>query len=750
MAATQAEADKDALRRRTHRSVNNEETEWTAGEEYKMSSRDVSQEDIKSQTFIRHLIPEAILGYIWWSTFFSLAATIWFFPLNLLAISGYEAFALLALSPIFTCIPFVDRIVTSKQGLTTLQILTVLGTLSFHAPTAIFKLIITSTANFTAMLWLAGALWFKHNKYRKLSFWGLAIGFFIRLIIRMAFQSLNPLWTSSSYNIAIFIIALACAVDRAVFINSLSMETSDESVSKPSYTQPWSTWMPVALGAGAWLFIAQWLFGEVSVISRYTGDSQPSWSVPPVPGGICTFISLLFGIKISNRKFVTSSAWWLFAGLSAVTFYKAPSVVGFIGGQGIAIYTMSVFPRVTNQVSKCNKGKCLTLAVLTCIIFLLASVWVVAYNFVPGGVFTRERNDMVLAVAIVLIGLAVAIDVNESKTDDDESTRSFFADDRAKDQCVFKKGVLPGEYATSGDDDGEKWRRGNSVMFEALAIKDPKSFTSVIWTIHFGYDNHGWHSFKRATQVLKDTNADVIAILESDCSRPYTGSTDLVSYIEEHLGFYADYGPKTKDHTWGAAILSRYPIIKTTHYLLPSPEGELAPALLASVNISGRIVDFVTVHMGNDGDDLDRQLQAEKLATVTDASPNPLVFLGYVTSAPGSRDYLKLLEAGRLKDIDYEDYWRWCEYIMYRDLIRKGYARISHGVLSDTELQLGRFQIPDNIDNHDDNHGLVTTSEDVPENERFSAKFGDFHIGDYHGNGHHYHRSTPKYFVPTE
>ena len=51
--------------------------------------------------------------------------------------------------------------------------------------------------------------------------------------------------------------------------------------------------------------------------------------------------------------------------------------------------------------------------------------------------------------------------------------------------------------------------------------------------------------------LLFYTEADVIGVLESDCSRPYVGSTDFVSYIEENLGFYADYGPRTKDHTWG-------------------------------------------------------------------------------------------------------------------------------------------------------------------------------------------------------
>ncbi len=44
--------------------------------------------------------------------------------------------------------------------------------------------------------------------------------------------------------------------------------------------------------------------------------------------------------------------------------------------------------------------------------------------------------------------------------------------------------------------------------------------------------------------------------------------------------------------------------------------GELAPAILVTVQTASKLIDVIIVHMGNDRDDLDRKLQAEKLRDI--------------------------------------------------------------------------------------------------------------------------------------
>jgi len=160
---------------------------------------------------------------------------------------------------------------------------------------------------------------------------------------------------------------------------------------------------------------------------------------------------------------------------------------------------------------------------------------------------------------------------------------------------------------------------------------------------------------------------------------------------------YVDYGPGPNKHTWGAAMLSKFPIINSTHHLLPSPRGELAPAIHATLDVYGQLIDVIVSHngthswkgslmVGQEEDPEDRFLQTTELARIMRESPRPFVFLGYVVTKPHEGNYHILMDDSNMHDIEPGDHDRWCEYIAFRGVNRVGYARISRGTITDTEV----------------------------------------------------------------
>lgn len=119
---------------------------------------------------------------------------------------------------------------------------------------------------------------------------------------------------------------------------------------------------------------------------------------------------------------------------------------------------------------------------------------------------------------------------------------------------------------------------------------------------------------------------------------------------------YIDLGPSPSKNTWGCALISKFPILSSSHHLLPSPAGELAPAIFATLDVYGTEVDVVVSHNGQEEDPLDRELQSRKLGELMAARwPNPAIFLGYVITLPHAErpaPYKFLVEDGRMFDID--------------------------------------------------------------------------------------------------
>jgi len=282
----------------------------------------------------------------------------------------------------------------------------------------------------------------------------------------------------------------------------------------------------------------------------------------------------------------------------------------------------------------------------------------------------------------------------------------------------------------------------------------PRIIRAGIWTVHFGMNNEGRDSQRGMRELIRDLELDVVGLLETDLHRPVYGNRDLTRVLVEDIGYFVDIGPGPNKHTWGAVLLSKFPIINSTHHLLPSPDGELAPAISAYLDVWGTEVMVVVAHNGQDETPLDRELQSTELARIMRSTyPTPVIFLGYVVTNPhASRPspYQIMVQDGRVHDIDALDFDRWCEYIFYRGLYRTSYLRMSRGKITDTELQVGQFVVPPFgqgvADDSEDARYLRKRKEELPVEHWFPMEYyGDEHNGGK--NSHYYHVfNTPLYY----
>lgn len=154
----------------------------------------------------------------------------------------------------------------------------------------------------------------------------------------------------------------------------------------------------------AFIPLASLLFG----LHRFLTDSGTiiswSWTGYPISGpvpylhGTMTLVAHAAGAVLSlsaSPRFLSHPIWFCFGAASTFIMYSLKDWPGYAGGLGLTIFLASIIPPVfQNAAGPTRMARTYFTAFLLVVLLYLADVWTVAYAFVPGGVYLRERTDM--------------------------------------------------------------------------------------------------------------------------------------------------------------------------------------------------------------------------------------------------------------------------------------------------------------------------------------------------------------------
>lgn len=705
----------------------------TSAAQYKTVASSSSDKKNKGFGYFSFIV--AILNsFIFWSVLTSLPLLIWFFPLWYMGISGYEAMLLAIIAPLVLVIPPLRRFFAYVPQIP--QLLTAVGVASFWVQKPEYRLALVGVGAGFGCISLANQFWGISSRplagvHRATAF---SLGLVLSSIAKYAFYTNNPIWpimheANGGWN--------RTGVAIAILAGLFTMRAQYSPSQPASIAGPKESAVAAGFGVAGLMFALHTLLCDSSTIITWVWEGYPVRGPQPVPHGAVTIAAMTLGIYLGVAKRQVTGNWsaFLVSNIGAAVLYSCEGWVGYIGGLILTVYLLSITPVILESAGRHNPGVSFGVGFFALVLIYLAHVWIVAYAFVPGGPLLRERTDVVLIAQQVLIGFGI-FSHNRIKTNSASgvpisgSGLTLLKKITKQTTTIITVFLL----LTSGI---TYWRFNRPAPTPYHA--ENKVMTAGIWTVHFGLDNDMWASENRMRDVINELEMDVIGFLESDTQRAIMGHRDLTQKIAEELGYYSDFGPGPNKHTWGCCLLSKFPIINSTHHLLPSPVGELAPAIHATLDVYGELVDVVVFHSGQEEDVEDRRLQSLGVADIMGSSSRPMVLLSYLVTKPLEGNYNTYVsETSGMSDIDPSDWDRWCQYILYKNIKRTGYARVSRSTITDTEIQVGKFVIGDKSSSTN----VRKDESQIPEGLRFPALFRGDGV-----RGHRYHVfDEPRYY----
>lgn len=281
-------------------------------------------------------------------------------------------------------------------------------------------------------------------------------------------------------------------------------------------------WIASSIALGSLFFTLHCMFTDSSTIIAWswTGyqDGQPRGPLPHLHGSI-TLIAQSLGLVVSavlttpaSFALLSHPLWFAYGCASAFFMYRCRDWTGFLGRLNFAIFCMSILPSLLSQSSawKGDKvGRRYFVTFFVAILFYLANMWTVAYAFVPGGSYLRERTDLYVPLALFypmfmtvlasvlaaqLAGISLVFRSPFGASTRPNSCHHIPNSARTQIPAILCLLSLVSVLVTL-----IRWPAVGPRPFKA----GTRVFNAGIWTIHFGIDNAGHDSQRRIRDVIR-------------------------------------------------------------------------------------------------------------------------------------------------------------------------------------------------------------------------------------------------------
>lgn len=168
------------------------------------------------------------------------------------------------------------------------------------------------------------------------------------------------------------------------------------------------------------------------------------------------------------------------------------------------------------------------------------------------------------------------------------------------------------------------------------------------YNIHHGAGMDGKLDLERIAQVIKDTNADLVALQEVDKGVKRTDGIDEPAVLAELTGMHAVFEKNIdfQGGEYGNAVLTRFPVEHyQNHHLPQSIPTEQRGMLEVHVTVAGRSIVFFATHFDYHGDDNERLASARMLrGLLEDSNIQTAIVAGDLNALPESNTIAQIRE----------------------------------------------------------------------------------------------------------